>query len=99
MTLKWDVHSHAEADFQSGNLLWCKGRRTGCARDAQRKGPGRSQALESVGGDEEDRTPDLCIANAALSQLSYAPTKPKILSGHDEYFGPKRGVRGPFRTG
>ena len=26
------------------------------------------------GGDEEDRTPDLCIANAALSQLSYAPT-------------------------
>ena len=25
------------------------------------------------GGDEEDRTPDLCIANAALSQLSYTP--------------------------
>ena len=25
------------------------------------------------GGREEDRTPDLCIANAALSQLSYAP--------------------------
>ena len=23
---------------------------------------------------EEDRTPDLCIANAALSQLSYHPT-------------------------
>ncbi len=25
------------------------------------------------GGDEEDRTPDLGIANAALSQLSYIP--------------------------
>ena len=28
----------------------------------------------SNGGDEGDRTPDLCIANAALSQLSYTPT-------------------------
>ena len=27
------------------------------------------------GGDEEDRTPDLRIANATLSQLSYVPTK------------------------
>ena len=26
-----------------------------------------------IGGEEEDRTPDLCIANAALSQLSYPP--------------------------
>ncbi len=25
------------------------------------------------GGDGEDRTLDLCVANAALSQLSYAP--------------------------
>lgn len=25
------------------------------------------------GGDEEDRTPDLRIANASLSQLSYTP--------------------------
>jgi hypothetical protein len=29
--------------------------------------------LISFGGDEEDRTPGLCIANAALSQLSYIP--------------------------
>jgi hypothetical protein len=29
--------------------------------------------VESGGGDEEDRTPDLRIANATLSQLSYAP--------------------------
>ena len=27
------------------------------------------------GGDEEDRTPDLRIANATLSQLSYVPQK------------------------
>ena len=29
--------------------------------------------IVKVGGAEEDRTPDLCIANAALSQLSYGP--------------------------
>lgn len=28
-----------------------------------------------IGGDEGDRTPDLGIANAALSHLSYIPTK------------------------
>ena len=27
------------------------------------------------GGAEGDRTPDLCIANAALSQLSYRPNR------------------------
>ena len=31
------------------------------------------------GGAEEDRTPDLRIANAALSQLSYCPTYTPIL--------------------
>jgi arylformamidase len=36
------------------------------------KGPGAIQGLD--GGDEEDRTPDLRIANATLSQLSYVPT-------------------------
>ena len=36
----------------------------------------RTESLEPAnmdGGEEEDRTPDLCIANAALSQLSYFP--------------------------
>ena len=28
---------------------------------------------QTFGGDEEDRTPDLRIANATLSQLSYVP--------------------------
>jgi hypothetical protein len=27
-----------------------------------------------IGGDKEDRTPDLLLARQALSQLSYAPT-------------------------
>ncbi len=31
--------------------------------------------ITKSGGDEEDRTPDLRIANAALSQLSYVPTR------------------------
>jgi hypothetical protein len=30
------------------------------------------------GGDEEDRTPDLRIANATLSQLSYVPLNGKL---------------------
>lgn len=37
-----------------------------------------------IGGDEEDRTPGLGIANAALSQLSYIPelnSKFRIESG------------------
>ena len=36
-------------------------------------------AILVVGGAEEDRTPDLCIANAALSQLSYRPISGAIL--------------------
>ena len=30
------------------------------------------------GGEDEDRTHDLCIANAALSQLSYPPTRAPV---------------------
>ena len=33
------------------------------------------QQRHNIGGDEEDRTPGLGIANAALSQLSYIPTR------------------------
>src|SRR6201986_4942195 len=36
--------------------------------------------IESVGGEEEDRTPDLRIANATLSQLSYPPDVQTILA-------------------
>jgi hypothetical protein len=39
----------------------------------KRKGLDRSRPYHKIGGDEEDRTPDLRIANAALSQLSYVP--------------------------
>ena len=40
--------------------------------------------LDYFGGDEGDRTPDLGVANAALSQLSYIP---KISSSHKEKVG------------
>src|SRR5690242_7286739 len=36
--------------------------------------PGRTGSIRKAGGVEEDRTPDLRIANATLSQLSYNPT-------------------------
>jgi hypothetical protein len=42
----------------------------------QRKTKGKPTArleLKNTGGDEGDRTPDLCNAIAALSQLSYVP--------------------------
>ena len=48
-------------------------------RRAEKKNPLSHQRVdEELGGDEEDRTPDLRIANAALSQLSYVPTDPKL---------------------
>ena len=37
-------------------------------------------SLQLAGGEEEDRTPDLRIANAALSQLSYLPNVGRILA-------------------
>ena len=42
---------------------------------------GKGWALK-FGGEEEDRTPDLRIANAALSQLSYPPK-----AGHNISYG------------
>jgi hypothetical protein len=35
--------------------------------------------VKTIGGVEEDRTPDLRIANATLSQLSYHPERAGIL--------------------
>ena len=40
------------------------------------RGERRSGLDDGSGGDEEDRTPDLRIANATLSQLSYVPDTP-----------------------
>ena len=47
------------------------------AARAKEKGRHAMSAFEDFGGDEEDRTPDLRIANAALSQLSYVPNATK----------------------
>ena len=38
------------------------------------------EAFNFNGGEEEDRTPDLRIANATLSQLSYPPTEAASLA-------------------
>ena len=45
------------------NLLHFKTKKTGC-----------NPVFRFNGGDKEDRTPDLQIANLSLSQLSYTPT-------------------------
>ena len=49
----------------------------------------------SDGGEEEDRTPDLRIANATLSQLSYPPTAVASLTHADlaEAFAPAASTR------
>ena len=44
----------------------------GAGISGKKKGSENFRALV-CGGPKEDRTPDLCIANAALSQLSYRP--------------------------
>ena len=41
---------------------------------------------KEIGGVEEDRTPDLRIANATLSQLSYPPTTNVILANAGQGF-------------
>jgi hypothetical protein len=40
--------------------------------------PRAFENLEFLGGGEEDRTPDLRIANATLSQLRYPPNEPRF---------------------
>ena len=50
--------------------------------------------------DEEDRTPDLRIANAALSQLSYIPDTQTLIAVYFSAPGWKKaeGMRLPFRV-
>ena len=68
----------AAAHALTGGLTVPTGR--GCPQRpiSQRKKPVslyEKQASDDGGGEEEDRTPDLRIANATLSQLSYPPTR------------------------
>ena len=42
-----------------------------------------------IGGEEEDRTPDLCIANAALSQLSYFPDERECYTASESLSKPR----------
>lgn len=52
-----------------------------CGKQKWKRPTEKGWALNS-GGEEEDRTPDLRIANAALSQLSYPPK-----AGHNISYG------------
>ena len=47
---------------------------------------------EFFGGDEEDRTPGLGIANAALSQLSYIPII-KFRVSSSKFHVPRRNIQ------
>ena len=62
--------------------------------------------FRDLGGDEEDRTPGLGIANAALSQLSYIPGKlkgkrknPKAQAEHAARIGRHESVPEAVATG
>ena len=50
-------------------------------RPGRKQKPAGTAGWAGSGGDEEDRTPDLRIANATLSQLSYVPTRGMIIAG------------------
>src|SRR6186997_2005956 len=64
--------------------------RSDFGRAPKQKADGIAVGLFRVGGDEEDRTPDLRIANATLSQLSYVPGKPISITR-----GPRSGKLAP----
>jgi hypothetical protein len=60
--IKWEGTEKTAKSFSSYQTVSKKGR------------PSAPFCVCSIGGDEGARTPDLGIANAALSQLSYIPT-------------------------
>ncbi|CCC96350.1 protein of unknown function [Azospirillum baldaniorum] len=65
--------------FKKNGKIWPTPRATGRCRTAGNSAasgriPVSHHCLGGIGGAEEDRTPDLRIANASLSQLSYGPT-------------------------
>ena len=53
------------------------------------------QQLNDTGGAEGDRTPDLVIANDALSQLSYDPTAAYLDRGRRSVKRRRTGAGGP----
>ncbi len=56
--------------------MWETGALSGTLGRNEKK-PGETPGFRIGGGEEEDRTPDLRIANATLSQLSYPPEEGK----------------------
>ena len=107
------AHANATADqnwaMNSPGKIWGKWivflRVLSCCNVRAHSGPEMKKALNnkafsvSVGGAEEDRTPDLRIANATLSQLSYRPNEAKILAqGTVEASAAANGTGGPGQT-
>ena len=62
------------AGMKAHHALTIVKNRRAMLRNGRKKNRLRTVGFLKDGGDEEDRTPDLGIANAALSQLSYVPT-------------------------
>ena len=56
-----------------GRPLAAKALRSTSQNDSEATGDPSPRVRIGIGGAEGDRTPDLCIANAALYQLSYDP--------------------------
>ncbi len=79
------------SNYCSGNQRWAP-----LASVHRTEGMARAPAIIRVnGGAEEDRTPDLRIANAMLSQLSY---RPFFTLEHTFEAQVARGPRSYFRT-
>jgi hypothetical protein len=71
------VIARFDLDQQSGVLAPCCGATATCPISVA-IGLRFVLIRKSAGGAEGDRTPDLVIANDALSQLSYSPVPPAV---------------------
>ena len=71
---KWMIPAAGQAEGGDGQALHDPAEARPHARCAQKK-PGERPGFCIGGGAEGDRTLDLRIANATLSQLSYRPTR------------------------
>ena len=64
-----------------GGLRWCRRSKKAKVRSEAHQVQSHRRGGFVLGGDEEDRTPDLRIANATLSKLSYIPVSGAVVFG------------------
>lgn len=67
------THPTEERKIGALNVPWLSTKRAHGDADDAATDSDIAELLRKVGGRQGDRTPDLCIANAALFQLSYSP--------------------------